>query len=113
MNTSAILKMVEDALYNHLFIIDVIVSDDDSTMRAVLKHPSKGARGQVLKSSKGKIHTEISKPSFLVDPSHRVKVVAKHIFSIVNERRDLRYRCNKADALQLKKDWGYMIKKNR
>ena len=39
MEASAILKMVEDALYNHFFIIDVIVSDDDSTMKAVLKHP--------------------------------------------------------------------------
>ena len=50
MEVSAILKMVEDALYNSFFIIDIIVSDDDSTMRSVLKHPSKGARGQVLKS---------------------------------------------------------------
>ena len=90
MEASAILKMVEDAFYNCFFIIDVIVSDDDSTMRAVLKHPYKGARGQVLKSSKGKLHTEIPEPSFLADPSHRVKVVAKHIFSIVNESRDLR-----------------------
>ena len=49
MEASAILKMVEDALYNRLFIIDVIVSDDDSTMRAVLKHLSIGVRGQVLK----------------------------------------------------------------
>ena len=54
-----ILKMVEDALYNRFFIIDVIVSDDGSTMQAVLKHPSKGARGQVLKSSKGKLDKEI------------------------------------------------------
>ena len=86
---STILNMVEDALYNRFFIIDVIVSDDDSTMRAVLKHPSKGARGQVLKSSKGKLDAEIPKPSFLTDPSHRVKVGAKHIFSIVSESRDL------------------------
>ena len=81
--------MVEDALYNQFFIIDIIVSNNDSMMPAVLKHPSKGARAQVLKSSKGKLHTEIPKPSFLVDPSHRVKVVTKHIFSIVNESRDL------------------------
>ena len=52
MEASYILKMVEDASYNRLFIIDGIVSDDDSTMRAVLKHPSKGAQVQVLKSSK-------------------------------------------------------------
>ena len=59
MVASAILKMVEDAFYNHLFIIDVIVSDDDSTMRAVINHPPKGARGQVFKSSKGKLHEDI------------------------------------------------------
>ena len=111
MEASAILKMVEDAFYNRFFIIDVIVSDDDSTMQAVLKHPSKGARVQVLKSSKGKHHTEIPEPSFLVDPSHRVKVVAKHVFSIVNESRDLRCGCTKADALPAQKILGVHDKK--
>ena len=86
MEASAILKMVEDALYNCFFIIDFIVSDYDNTMRAGLKHLSKGDRGQVLKSSKGKLHTEIPEPSY---PSHRVKVVAKHILSIFNESRYL------------------------
>ena len=42
MEASAILNMVEDAYYNCFFIIDVIVSDNDSTMRAVLKYPSIG-----------------------------------------------------------------------
>ena len=104
--------MVEDALYNCFFIIYFIVSDDDSTMRAVLKHPSKGARGQVLKTSKGKIDEEIPEPSFLADPSHSVKVVAKHIFSIVNKSRPKQCWCTKADSLRLKKYWGYMIKNN-
>ena len=107
------MKMVEDAFLNRFFVIDIIVSDDDSTMQAVLKHPSKGARGQVLKSSKGKLHEDIPEPSFLADPSHSVKVVAKHILSIVNESRDLRCGCTKAEALRIKKYWGYMIKKNR
>ena len=52
MEASAILNMVEDELYNLFFIIDAIVSNDDRTMQAVLEHPSKGAQGQVLKSSK-------------------------------------------------------------
>ena len=112
MEASAIMKMVDDEFYNRLFIIDIIVSNNDSTMRDVLNHPSKGAQGQVMKSSKGKIDEEIPEPSFLADPSHRVKVVAKHIFSIVNESRAQRYGCNKADTLRLKKDWGYMIKNN-
>ena len=106
MEASAILKMLEYAFYNGFFIIDIIVRNDDSTMRYVLKHPSKGARGQVLKSLKVKLHEDILEPSFLADPSHCVKVVAKHIFSIVNESRYLRCRCTKADALGLKRDWG-------
>ena len=105
--------MVEDDYYNRFFIIDVIVSDSDSTMRAVLKHPSIGVRGQVLKTSKGKLDVQIPEPSFLADPSHRIKVVAKHIFYIANYSKAQRCGCTRADALQLKKDWGYMIKKNR
>ena len=64
MEASAIFKMVQDALYNHFFIIDVVVSDDVSTMLAVLKHPSIGARGQVLKSSKGRLDEYIHDPYF-------------------------------------------------
>ena len=52
MEGSVILNVAEDALYNQFFIIDVIVSNNDSTMRAVLKHLYKGAQGQVLKASK-------------------------------------------------------------
>ena len=55
MEASAIMKMVEDAYYNRFFIIDVIVSDDDSTIQDVLKHSSIGVRGQVLKTSKDKL----------------------------------------------------------
>ena len=110
MEASAILKMVEDAYYNRFFIIDVIVSDGDSTMRAVLKHPSIGVWGQVLKKSKGKLDVQIPEPSFLEDPSHLIKVLAKHIFYIVNDSKAHRCGCTRADALRLKKDWGYMIK---
>ena len=71
---SAILKMVEDALYNCFFIIHVIVSNNDSTMRTVLKHPLIGVRGKVMKSSEGKNDE---------GTSLCVKLVAKHIFSMV------------------------------
>ena len=109
MEASTIFKMVEDTLYNRSFIVYVIVSDNDSTMRAVLKHPLIGVRGQVMKTSKEKLDEEIPEPSFLADPSHRVKVLAKHIFFIVNKSRAQRCGCTKADALRIKKDWGYMI----
>ena len=82
-------------------------------MGALLKNTSIGARGQVLKSSKGNLHEDIPDPYFLAYPSHRVKLVAKHIFSIVNESRFLWCGCTKADSLWIKQYWGYMIKKNR
>ena len=55
MEASEILSMVDDAFYNLFFIIDGIVSDDESTIPAVLKHQSKGAQVQFLNTSKGKI----------------------------------------------------------
>ena len=54
METDAMLNMVEHAFRHCGFIIVVIVSDNDSTMQYVLKHPSRGAQGQLMKSSKGK-----------------------------------------------------------
>ena len=55
MDTNEILNMVEDAFHHRCFIIDVIVRKNDSTMQDVLKHPSRGAGGQVMKSSKEKL----------------------------------------------------------
>ena len=42
MEASAIIKMVEDVFYNRFFIIDVIISDYDRKIRAVIKNSSKG-----------------------------------------------------------------------
>ena len=106
MEASDILKMVEDAFYNRFFIVNVIISNDDKTMQAVLKHPLIGARVKGMKTPKEKLDEEIPEPSFIADPSHLVKVVANHIFSIVNESRTQRCGCTKADALQIKKYWG-------
>ena len=98
MEAYAILKMVEDTFYNRFFIIDGIVSDSEITMKSVLKHSYEGARGQVLKSSEVKLDEEIPYISFLTHPRHCVKVVAKHIFSIVEEIRAQKCGCTKADS---------------
>ena len=52
-------------------------------------------------------------PYFFADPSHNVKFVAKHIFSIVNNGKAQICEFTKSDSLKLKKYWGYFIKKNR
>ena len=48
----AILNMVEDESCHQCFILDVTVSNDDRKMIAVIKHLSRGAQCQVLKSPK-------------------------------------------------------------
>ena len=83
MDASAVLKMVEDALYVGFLIIYVTVSGDYITMQSVIKHPYKGAQGQVINLSNRKLDREIPEPYLLVDPSYCVKVVSKHICSIV------------------------------
>ena len=82
-------------------------------MSYVLNNTPSCDRGQVVKSSKGKLGEEIPVTYFLADPSHHVKVVSKHIFSIVDYGKARRCGCTQEDALRLKKDWLYMINKNR
>ena len=113
MEDGAIMKMVEDAFRHCCFIIDATVSDNDSTMQDVIKHPPIGARGQVLKSPKGKIDEEIPVTYFLSDPSHHVEVAAKHIFFIVNNGKTHQCVCTKAYAPRINKYWGFMIKNIR
>ena len=113
MDVGAIMDMVEDEFHHCCLIIDVIVSNGESKMRDVLKYLLIVSRGQVLKSSKGKLDEEIPAPSFLADPSHCVKVVSKHNFSIVNDGKSQRCGYTEANVLRFKKYWGYTINKNR
>ena len=113
MEADVILKMLEDSFRDRCFIIDVIISKYDSTMRAVLKHTSIGAWGQFLRLSKGKLDEEIIVPSLHADPYHRVEVFYEHIFYIVNYGKSQQCGCTKSDVLRLKKFWGYMINNNR
>ena len=81
-----------------------IVSDDDSTMRTLLKNPGNHKRG--------KWNPEIPEPSWLAAPSHRIKVVAKYIFALAALPKS-KSTCTKLDAVRLKKYFGYMNKTNR
>ena len=55
----------------------MIISDDDSTMRAFIRHKSNLSR-------KGRLPEEIPEPSRLTDPSHRTKVVAGKVYALAN-----------------------------
>ena len=106
MESAGILKICERAPskgYN----VGVIISDDDTNMRAHLKH-----RKSLLKSDKGKLASHIPEPKFLADPTHRVKTFASHIFKLANipmKKSPVR----KSHAKQMKHYWGCFLKQNR
>ena len=74
------------------YSIGIIVSDDDSTMWAVLKHSHKEKEEKDEtyiwpKNDKGKkvpdkgcLPLSIPEPTFYADPSHRTKILAKKLF---------------------------------
>ena len=105
MEPDAGLTIYEELFYDsHKKIaLQYIVSDDDSSMRALLKHSTN--------HSKGKLKAEIPEPEWLADPSHRTKVVAKPFFALANAPKS-QSLCTKVDAIRVKKCYGYMIKNN-
>ena len=84
--------------------LNEIVSDDDSTMRALLKHKEY--------NEKGRLPPCIPQPHFLADPSHRIKVMSQPFFRMVTNTEDPN-KCKMIDALCMKKYIGCFIYKNR
>ena len=103
MEASAALELLLQ-LYALGVEIEFIVSDDDSTMRAHLKH--------ISAHQKGKLSIHIPEPVFLCDPSHRIKVMVKDIFGLALASNS-KSECQKIDALRLKKYLGCWIGKSK
>ena len=82
-----------------------IVADDDSSMRAKLRHKSRTHKA-------GALPDNIPEPTWLADPSHRCKVVAKQIFKLAAQDRSTT-ECTNVDAFRIKKYYGYAVKMNR
>ena len=84
--------------------LNEIVSDDDSTLRALSKHQEY--------NEKGRLPPYIPQPHFLADPSHRIKVMSQPFFKMVTKTKDPN-KCKMIDALRMKKYIGSFIYKNR
>ena len=60
--------------YDKKIHLKAVVADDDSSIRALLKHR--------CNNPKGRLPEEMNEPDWLADPSHRTKVVAKPIYQL-------------------------------
>ena len=78
MEADATLTIYEELYYESQkkIILQYIVSDDDSSMRKILKHS--------INHPKGKLKPEILELEWLTDLSHKTKVIAKPIFALAN-----------------------------
>ena len=85
--------------------IKAVVSDDDTTMKAVVRHESSVAK-------KGRLPAEIPEPKWLADPGHRIKVVAGKMYALANANKS-QSTCTNLDATRFKMNFGYMLKRNR
>ena len=98
MEAEMVLEMTIDAERKKRFLVGCIIADDDSSMRAKLRHsyealqntvpgyvwprapPNKeGKLGPKLRNT-GKLPLHLPMPKFLADLTHRTKVVAKKFF---------------------------------
>ena len=84
--------------------IAFIVADDDSSMRAKLRHKSPTHKT-------GSLPDIMPPPGWLADPSHRCKIVARPIFALAALSNDIS-DCSNVDAYRIKKYWGYVVKMN-
>ena len=60
--------------------LELIVSDDDSTMRSHLKY--------VETDKHANLPVSIPQPKFLRDPSHRIKMMVKDVFGLATEEKN-------------------------
>ena len=113
MEAQAILDMCISCPYNRNFVAHWIISDDDSSMRAVLRHAKLFLNsGKKDPEDKGLLPTHIIEPEFKADPSHRNKVVAKYFYKL-KKLSVKKSRMTGDIAKRLKRSWGYMLKQNR
>jgi hypothetical protein len=87
--------------------VKTLLMDDDSSTEAKCKH-----RKSYAKADKGELPAHIPEPTFLADPNHRVKVIGKKVFALVQKPKAVSV-CTKSDALRIKKNFAYFVRQYR
>ena len=121
MEADAAIELVKDA-WQCRFFISRIVCDDDSSLRANLQHSWRKlieagkmredewprTEKNYRKRDYGQLPLHIPAPTFLADPTHRIKVFAKYLFKLAKKPGS---KCGRGEALQMKRYIGYWLKK--
>ena len=125
MEPQSILEMVVDLYDSHHVVVDKIVADDDSSIKAKLRYstddyytkfgeyPMVVDRNGELKRrpNKGALPLRIPKqPGFLADPNHRKKTLKNALYSLLGKNVDDRLTFTKCDLIRLGKNFAFMAR---
>ena len=90
------------AEFEGLVVIGSLVTDDDSTIRSHCTNKNEG----------GKLDETTPTPLFLADPGHRIKVMGKAVFGVVQKTKNPD-EVKTIDALRIKKYYSLYISQNK
>jgi hypothetical protein len=111
--------------FNELWLNNCIVaqnvSDDDSTIRSLLKRPFQALidakiidswpmtdSGKSKKTCRGILPMENGEVEHLADINHRCRCLGKYLFRLANKNRS-ETECTKVDAERIKRNWSYCV----
>lgn len=134
MESYGAVDLVTQAWHSNTYFVETVVGDDDSTSRAALTinlkqygddHPDldkddywprkpstpDGKKGAYI-DNKGKLDWRITAPTeMLCDPTHRTRVIGSKLFELA--ARSGSTKVTRADALRMKRNYGYAHKQAR
>ena len=75
-------------------------------------HVTRTIQGKIIENHGGSLPLSIKPPNCFVDPTHRVKCVARYFFDMTKGSPS-NIRATKLNALKMKKYYYYFIKQNK
>ena len=115
MESEAILEMAEECWQKNNFFIKTIISDDDTTMKKILRHNydkmiQLGLMKKEDKPSKssGRLDHNVPEPAFLADFNHRVKSVGRALYALAKMKL-ADSTVNNVIAKRIKLYWSQML----
>ena len=122
------LCLLEDTYNNYHTVMMLVVTDDDTSMEANCRHLWRAkidsddfdmeekdwplTKLGSKKKDNGKLPLYIPAPTFVVDPTHHIKVMTKALFKMMKKLSKKKTNCTDIDCYCVKHYLGYFIKKS-
>mgnify|MGYP000532148467 CR=1 FL=1 len=126
MEPAAILEMYKLLFEKYHVIVDLLITDDDSSIKATMKwsnadavtnlgldeapHVINAKGDKVIRPDKGGIPGHMPEPRFAADPNHRKKSLNNVLYQLENYNNDKSMTMTKMDVLRIGTNFAYMVR---